>query len=682
MAKRCGFPPNYKIERVEKLSAKRVFFGVLQKIMVICCAIFFGFANAFSANLPSGYTELEYIGTNHNAYIMTNFTVNDFDRVVADIKLYDNDTELNSKQYPHLFGVSADATSGGVQAKVFRFFNPSVSSMYAAYNDKWASVWGGTWAPQSVPLNNWHKFDIKLAAGEQYIKMDTSVVATGTMSSTLVNSYKLPIFAMSYAGNIMYLPHLDSKEIKMYLGDTLVANFVPAKNSSGVVGMYDTVGGQFYTSRGTGEFTAGPVVLDPCRNLLNVNDPNRNNNHFLTDGNGTVEHATFAISDYIAIPAGTTTLTYSTDREGTGLGQSAYAAFYTANKTYISSIQQGTDLVRVMNVPNNAAYIKVSFSIAQGNWQLEVGSTATAYVPYSAACHNENSIKIATTAYNAARFNSVQTDLNNAVATIREIVTKTINQTAAIASLQADKQTRPEDACPAGKKCLLVETEENGVVVPHWFPIVENICGVPSGYTCLDYIQASGTQYIDTGIVPTLTSGAHIRAKFLALKSSDNIIFGATDSTAFAGGKPMSIDVFKNQVLMPLGGRADNSINYTSAISQTMTTNVLYDFKMNYLNDKKAVINDVVRATYTAPVSMTSKSLMLFNLNSSAGGISQYAATKSQIFSAVITDGSNIVFNGVPAKRDSDGVIGVYDTVSDRFLTNAGTGTFTAGPEI
>jgi len=82
-------------------------------------------------------------------------------------------------------------------------------------------------------------------------------------------------------------------------------------------------------------------------------------------------------------------------------------------------------------------------------------------------------IKIATTAYNAARFNPVKTDLNNVVATIREIVTKTINQTAAIASLQADKQTRPEDACPAGKKCLLVETEENGVIVPHWFPIIE-----------------------------------------------------------------------------------------------------------------------------------------------------------------------------------------------------------------
>ena len=90
IAKKRGFPPNLKIERVAKMSVKRAFFSIFQKLTLFCCAIFFGFANAFAANLPSGYTELEYIGTNHNAYIMTNFTVNDFDRVVADIKLYDN----------------------------------------------------------------------------------------------------------------------------------------------------------------------------------------------------------------------------------------------------------------------------------------------------------------------------------------------------------------------------------------------------------------------------------------------------------------------------------------------------------------------------------------------------------------------------------------------------------------
>ena len=113
--------------------------------------------------------------------------------------------------------------------------------------------------------------------------------------------------------------------------------------------------------------------------------------------------------------------------------------------------------------------------------QYSAGTPVTVYYPLAtlveetvtSTTYCADTIKIATTAYNSARFSPVVTDLNSAVATIREIVTKTINQTAAIASLQADKQTRPEEQCPAGKKCLLVETEENGVIVPHWFPIIE-----------------------------------------------------------------------------------------------------------------------------------------------------------------------------------------------------------------
>ena len=45
-------------------------------------------------------------------------------------------------------------------------------------------------------------------------------------------------------------------------------------------------------------------------------------------------------------------------------------------------------------------------------------------------------------------------------------------------------------------------------------------------------------------------------------------------------------------------------------------------------------------------------------------------------------DSGDLVFNGIPARRDSDGVLGIYDTVSNNFFTNAGTGTFIAGPEL
>lgn len=51
---------------------------------------------------------------------------------------------------------------------------------------------------------------------------------------------------------------------KIYDNETLVRNFVPCKNASGAVGLYDTVEGQFYANAGTGTFTAGPEIIpDP-----------------------------------------------------------------------------------------------------------------------------------------------------------------------------------------------------------------------------------------------------------------------------------------------------------------------------------------------------------------------------------------------------------------------------------
>lgn len=35
-----------------------------------------------------------------------------------------------------------------------------------------------------------------------------------------------------------------------------------------------------------------------------------------------------------------------------------------------------------------------------------------------------------------------------------------------------------------------------------------------------------------------------------------------------------------------------------------------------------------------------------------------------------------------PCQRKSDGVLGVYDTVGQKFYVNSGAGTFTAGPVV
>ena len=50
-----------------------------------------------------------------------------------------------------------------------------------------------------------------------------------------------------------------------------------------------------------------------------------------------------------------------------------------------------------------------------------------------------------------------------------------------------------------------------------------------------------------------------------------------------------------------------------------------------------------------------------------------------KLWSAKFYSSGNMVMDLVPAMRDSDSVVGMYDIVGNTFLTNAGFGTFNYG---
>ena len=515
MAKRCGFPPIYKIERVAKMSAKRVFFGVLQKIMVICCAMFFGFTNAFSANLPSGYTELEYIESSGTQYIDTGYTPNQDTSVMLDAQCIN----YNSGTQGILFGARTSATEN-----VFVIQRLTAGNWNMGYNA--ASIIVGT------ADTNRHMF----YKDKQYQYLDGVLKGTGTYSS-----FTCPGTAILFGFNNAGTPKPTSfpakiYSFKMWNNRTLVRNFIPAKNSSGVVGLYDTVGNRFYTNQGTGEFTGGPVV---CPNgelaqtytsatgtVTQSGTPTPTNPiepTFYQQGNMVLRALKSIQGDIIYTDSYDATTGKITRRVGTrildgtenweittasvaenyyfylsfniplpeGFSSGAISTHFPTTSVAIANNNQGIIVGRRgatgyqgIYLRWNDLYVANSTTINSfKQWlaqQYAAGTPVVVYYPLATPVEETvettycaPGIKIATTAYNTAQFNPVVTDLNSTIATIRDIVTKTINQTVAIASLQADKQTRPEDACPAGKKCLLVETEENGVIVPHWFPIIE-----------------------------------------------------------------------------------------------------------------------------------------------------------------------------------------------------------------
>lgn len=56
--------------------------------------------------------------------------------------------------------------------------------------------------------------------------------------------------------------------------------------------------------------------------------------------------------------------------------------------------------------------------------------------------------------------------------------------------------------------------------------------------------------------------------------------------------------------------------------------------------------------------------------------------SKIKLYAFTIADNDTLVRNFIPAKRNSDNAIGMYDTVTGTFYTNSGTGDFVAGAAI
>jgi hypothetical protein len=450
------------------MSVKRAFFGIFQKLTLFCCAIFFGITNTFAANLPNGYTELEYVtfdGTNSTgAYVDTGLKYytdipNTKIRLVADAKVYNGSgwqlIAGNHGYYSAYIGLNS--------ANKIAYSAGSGDNLTSTSNSTNRCVWDMDAVNKKVSV-----FDT--VAGTNIVDLTNIPVTAQT--------YAIPVLIGGFTNNSSSLraerTHMDLYSVKIYNNGTLVFDGVPAKYGN-TVGIYDLVRGSFKSSASTA-LTAGPVVLNPCRNLFD--------GEYISVSSGQKAENK---NPFYVTPGKKYTISWS---GSTPPAVNLYA--YGSNDTLLYSWTSSSGTAPYFSDSHNAWYNGATFTVpenvvrlrfntfgsmsaaAQASWaaslQIEEGSTATTYVSYSASCHNTNAIKIATTAYNTARFSPVMTDLNTTVATIRSVVTNTINQTAAIADLQAKKQTRPDEQCPAGKQCLLVE-DNNGV--PHWYEIVD-----------------------------------------------------------------------------------------------------------------------------------------------------------------------------------------------------------------
>ena len=191
---------------------------------------------------------------------------------------------------------------------------------------------------------------------------------------------------------------------------------------------------------------------------------------------------------------------------------------------------------------------------------------------------------------------------------------------------------------------------------------------LPEGYMQLEYIESTGTQYIDLGLKGNLTTCAEIKFNKITA-SSYNVISLFGDNTTSS----LSIDF----ILPTSSNNARNNRfgNKVVSVTEVFSLNTIYTLKINKIG---TFINNVLKIIYNTSTDFTTASnLLIFR----CGGLSNtYWGGTSRIYYFKLWDNNVLIRDMIPAQRISDGVIGMYDIINNIFYTNAGTGVF-QGPE-
>ena len=662
---------------------------------------------AFAAILPAGYTQVEYIESTGTQYIDTGIKPTNNTKI---------DITYSSNSFNHFLFGSRKNISGDDQQRFIIYLALGSGETKARLNPQYAN----TNYPNIGNATVGTKYNVVMDSNGV---LQDGVSVQSFSSATFTGEYNLVLFGNNTAGtvtggeNTIYA-------VKLYDNNTLVRNFVPAQtviNGETVNGMYDTVNNRFYKDDAGGNFIAGP---EACPNGGVRRDYVSASGTGAQVGTPTPEHPvepTFyhqgrmilrAVGDYkdsydastgkitrnvgVKVLDGTEDWTLNTGSQN-GIkyfasidilssalmrgGNASEAVFmYSSIVPFKSGIWYNNNTnngVCVSNGKNLLFSTATQFSTV-ALWkqylvdQYNAGTPVTIWYPLAEPVEEDwtptswcdNGIKVATKDYVTGNhgFGPIATTLNAVITAINGIVSSTVTQATSISTLATQKQTRPDPAttdgaCPAGVKCLLVEGTDGK---PHWYQIQESF--LPIGYTPLQYIESTGTQYIDTGV----SGNAHFIITAQATSASARVLFSSTPSASSGTW----IGSYSDNDYWSVGNRIYTTI--------TKTTKVLIDAEMN----SNGVFAKFNNETANNATSVNQGNWYLFSADN---GLYPFIG---KVWGVQITQGGTLVRDFVPAIRNSDGVVGLYDLAAtgqqQKFYTNSATtgDDFTAGPEL
>lgn len=183
---------------------------------------------------------------------------------------------------------------------------------------------------------------------------------------------------------------------------------------------------------------------------------------------------------------------------------------------------------------------------------------------------------------------------------------------------------------------------------------------LPKEYEELEYIESTGTQYIDTGFKANKTIEFEGKYK---LKS-------VNDFLSLFGGR-ISLNNQDFQMYIDTSTIGELRVGQYPGVKIRIPLNIETDIK--YRN-KTLSINDTTYSVNPLSTWNTSQYNTFLFATNTAGQV-DFRGTE-QLYYMKFYLGGNLIRHFIPCKRNSDNEIGLYDLVNNVFYENSGLGIF------
>jgi hypothetical protein len=188
----------------------------------------------------------------------------------------------------------------------------------------------------------------------------------------------------------------------------------------------------------------------------------------------------------------------------------------------------------------------------------------------------------------------------------------------------------------------------------------------------VEYLESTGTQYINTGVLPANNMSFDTAMMFTELTTGDHAVLGSRSSSA----RLQIAQVYGRKWTVGIGGSYDGNGSAVSA-------NTFYQLHGEVSNGKTVTLSANGSQCSTLTTTGGIPTIPVYTLARNRGTYAD-ANSKARIYSMKIYVSSVLVRDYIPVRftnelGQSEGAM--YDKVSKQLFRNKGTGSFKIGPD-